>query len=110
VQKSGSFVGLAAALKEINAPVGALGLASLTASTAGLNGNDAGDATYNYVEGQLANFTSQRDGLAQQMLTLLEGAEFNNQSISDKQASSLVDQANNLTTNVQALANNPKPH
>ena len=52
VQDSGSFVDLAVALKEINAPVGSLGLASLQASTAGLNGSDTGDATYNYVEGQ----------------------------------------------------------
>jgi hypothetical protein len=107
VQNSGSFVDLAVALKEINAPVGPLGLASLKASTAGLEGNDPGDARYNDVENQLASFTSQRDALAQQMLRLLENAEFKNQPVPDDQASSLIDQADSLLVSVEALANNP---
>jgi hypothetical protein len=107
VRQSAYFVSLAQALKQIDAPVGPLGLASLRASTAGLESNDAGDATYNYVEGQLDSFTSQRDALAAQMLTLLEGAAFNNQPIQDQDAIQLIQQAQTLLNNVQALANNP---
>lgn len=107
VRKSAYFVPLAQAFKEINAPVGPLGLASLQASTAGLESNDPGDSTYNFIEGQLATFTSQRDALAGQMLTLLEGAAFNNQPIPGQQAIQLIQQAQALLNSVQSLANNP---
>ena len=104
-KKNGSFVALAHALKQIDAPVGPLGLASLRASTVGLESNDAGDATYISVENQLASFTAQRDALAAQMLSLLEGAEFNNQPISQQQASQLIQQAQALLAEVEAFAN-----
>ncbi len=91
--------------KQINAPVGPLGLASLRASTVGLESSDAGDATYSFVENQLASFTSQRDALAAQILALLEAAEFNNQPIPDQQASSLIQAAQSLLSNVQSFAN-----
>jgi len=107
VRKSAYFVPLEQAFKQINAPVGALGLASLQASTAGLESNDAGDSTYNFVEGQLATFTSQRDALAGQMLNLREGAAFNNQPIPDQQAIQLIQQAQALLHSVRNLANNP---
>jgi hypothetical protein len=107
VKKGGSFVALAQAFKQINAPVGALGLASLQASTVGLESSDPGDVTYSNIESQLASFTSQRDALAAQILALLEDAEFNNQPIPDQQAASLIQQAQGLLSNVQAFANNP---
>jgi hypothetical protein len=72
-----------------------------------LQSNDAGDSTYSNIETQLASFTSQRDALAAQILSLLEAAEFNNQPISDQQAASLIQQAQTLLANVQAFANNP---
>jgi hypothetical protein len=107
VKKSANFVALAEALKQIDAPVGRLGLASLQASTVALQSNDAGDLTYSNIETQLASFTSQRDALAAQILPLLEAAEFNNQPISDEQAAGLIQQAQTLLANVQAFANNP---
>ncbi len=107
VKKSANFVALAEALKQIDAPVGPLGLASLQASTVALQSNDAGESTYSNIETQLASFTSQRDALAAQILSLLEAAEFNNQPISDQQAASLIQQAQTLLANVQAFANNP---
>ena len=106
VKKGGNFVALAQVFKQINAPVGPLGLASLRASTVGLESSDAGDATYSFVENQLASFTSQRDALAAQILALLEAAEFNNQPIPDQQSASLIQQAQDLLSNVQAFANN----
>ena len=103
-KKNGSFVPLSQALKQIDAPVGPLGLASLQASTVGLKSNDAGDATYVNVETQLASFTTQRDALAAQILPLLEGAEFNNQPITQQQAKPLIKQAQALVAAVQAFA------
>lgn len=107
VRKSAEFVALAEALKQIDAPVGPFGLASLQASTVGLESNDAGDATYSNVETQLASFTTQRDALAAHILSLLEAAEFHNQPIPDQQAASLIQQAQALLSDVQAFANNP---
>ncbi len=100
-------VSLAQALKQIDAPVGPLGLASLQASTVGLESNDPQDATYTSVENQLISFTTQRDALASPMLTLLEGAEFNNQPFQDVQANSLIQQAQALLANVEVFAGNP---
>jgi hypothetical protein len=90
--------------KQINAPVGALGLASLKISTRALQSNAAGDATYASLESQLTDITTQRDALAGQMSALLEGAAFNGSSIKEQQAESLIEQASNLLERVQELA------
>jgi hypothetical protein len=64
VKKSENFVALARVLKQINAPVGPLGLASLHASTVAMeSGSDQDDSTYTSIENQLASFTAQRDAL-----------------------------------------------
>lgn len=99
-KKNGSFVPLAQALKLIDAPLGPLALATLQASTTGIESNDAGDATYISIENQLISLTSQRDAVAAQMLALLEGAEFNGQPISQAQAQTLINQAQALMSEV----------
>jgi len=103
VKKNGSFVPLAQALKQIDAPVGPLALASLQASTVGLESTDAGDATYTSIENQLISLTSQRDALAAQVLALLEAAEFNGVPISHQQASQLIQQAQALLASANSL-------
>jgi len=104
IRNSDTFVPLAQALKRIDAPVGQLGLASLIVSTKALESNTAGEATYNSLENQLISITSQRDSIAAQMLTLLEGAAFNGQTISAQQAQQLINQAQALLDQVNALA------
>lgn len=104
VKKSANFVALAQALKQIDAPVGALGLASLHASTIALESDGAGDATYTSIENQLASFTAQRDALAAQILPLLEAAEFDDQPIPDQTATILIQQAQALLASVQSYA------
>jgi hypothetical protein len=105
VKKSANFVALAQILKQINAPVGPLGLASLHASTVAMeSGNDQDDSTYTNIENQLASFTAQRDALAAQITALLEGAEFNGTPIPDATAASLIQQAQDLLSSVQAYA------
>jgi len=105
VRKSGNFVALAQALKQINAPVGPLGLASLRASTVALESGDANsDATYASIESQLVFFRGQRDALTAQILPLLEDAEFNGTTISEAQASSLIQQAQALLSSIETYA------
>ena len=97
------FVALSAALKAIDAPNGPLGQASLKISTAALEGNDQ---TYTNLENQLSSITSVRDLLAGQMLDLIENAEFNGQALPQDQASKLINEANQLLSYVQNLAQN----
>ena len=105
VKKSGNFVALAQVLKQINAPVGPLALASLHASTVAIeSGSSLDDSAYASIENQLASYTAQRDGLVAQILPLLEGAEFNGTPIPDSTAHSLVQQAQALLSSIQSYA------
>jgi type I phosphodiesterase/nucleotide pyrophosphatase len=88
---------LAEMYKQINAPVGKLGLASLRISTEALeSGSTTDDSTYTKLENQLIALTDQRNALASQMLKLLEAAAFNGQSINEQQAKQLIDQGQAL--------------
>jgi hypothetical protein len=105
VKKSANFVALAQVLKQINAPVGPLGLASLHASTVAIeSGNAADDSTYASIENQLASYTAQRDALVAQILPLLEAAQFNGTPIPDATAADLIQQGQNLLSSVQSYA------
>jgi len=90
------FRQLAAAYKQINAPVGQFGLGTLSLSNTALISNDPGDATYNQLENQIATLTAQRNSLAGQMIQILEDAEFNGKPINPETAQSLIQQANQL--------------
>jgi hypothetical protein len=61
-------------------------------------------ATYTELEGQLSQFTTVRDGLAVQMLSMLENAEFNGQAINEGAAKQLIAQARQLLAQVHTLA------
>jgi len=105
VQKSANFVALAQALKQINAAVGPLGLATLHASTVAMESGDSQDDTnYTSIENQLASYASQRDALVAQIEPLLEAAEFDGIPIPDSTAQSLIQQAQDLLSSVQAYA------
>jgi len=99
-----SYLELARAFKQIDAPLGQLSHASLIVSTNALLSNQPGDSTYTHLENQLTSITSQRDALATQMLVLLEGAAFGDQSINGHQAHQLTEQAHDLLDQVNALA------
>jgi len=94
------FRQLAQSYKQINAPVGKFGLGTLRISNSALISNDSGDATYNQLESNLANLNAQRDSLANQMIQILEDAAFNGKTIDPAQASSLIQQANQLLQQV----------
>src|SRR6201993_1255232 len=106
VKKSDNFVALARALKRITAPVGPLGLATLHASTVAMeSGNAQDDSTYTSIENQIASFTARRDALVAQITPLLEAAEMDGTPIPENVAHSLIHQAANLLSSVQAYAN-----
>lgn len=89
---------LAAAYKAINAPVGELGLRTLTGiSTTATSGNDA---TYTAQSGQIRAITAQRNQVAGQMIAMLEDAAFNNKPIDEAAAASLIKQAQDLIASV----------
>jgi hypothetical protein len=96
-----AFLLLAAAYKQINAPVGALGKATLTASTTALAGDDA---TYAKIEGQIGAWTTQRDALASQIIQALEDAEFNGKALNVAAAVDLTARALQLIAEVKAAA------
>ena len=92
---------MAQTYKQIDA---AVGLATLSASTLGIESNSSGDSTYANVENQLATLTTKRNDLAQKPIGLLEGAGFDGQSIREQQAQPLVAQAETLIAEANALA------
>src|SRR5260370_7118265 len=81
-KKSRAYIKLAQTYKQIDA---AVGLATLSASTLGIESNSSGDSTYANVENQLATLTTKRNDLAQKPIGLLEGAGLDGQSIRDHQ-------------------------
>lgn len=98
-----ALIRLAEAYKQINAPVGELGLASLQISTAALESNTPNDATYTRLENLLGQITQARNTLASQMITILEAAEFGGASHASSQVNTLV--VAHLVTQAYTLIN-----
>jgi len=91
------FQRLARVYKQINAPVGELGLATLGISNTALSsGSSVDDSTYIQLENQLISINTQRDAIASQIIQVLEDAEFNGKAIDPATASVLLQQANQL--------------
>jgi len=101
---SATLLQLAQVYKQINAPVGPLGLNSLAVSTAALASSSEGDRTYNRLEGRIADWQARRDTIAGQMNKLLEGAAFAGQPISEGQAKRLIQQGQQLLAEVASCA------
>ncbi len=91
-----TYLQLAQSYKQINAPVGTLGLNTLQASTVALTGNDAGDATYAACEAKITSWVQSRNALAQQMNTMLQDAEFGGIPVDPTASAPLISQANAL--------------
>jgi hypothetical protein len=84
---------LAVAYKNINAPVGPLGLRSLKIATTGITSTDTGYATANEA---LQDLTAARDAIAGAMISMLEGAAFRNERVDEDQAEHLINAAERL--------------
>ena len=72
---------LGACYKQLNSSVGQFGTDTLIASTAGIESNSAGDATYNHVEHALRGLDVARDRLAGLIKGELEAAAFDRTEI-----------------------------
>jgi hypothetical protein len=89
---------LAEAYKQINAPLGTLGLSTLTGiSTRALKGDDA---IYASLEAQISAITAQRNKIAGRMIEMLEDAAFNGQPINEAETKQLIDEAYGLIDSV----------
>jgi hypothetical protein len=65
------------------------------------SGSASDDSTYTNLENQLISITTQRNALATQILSLLEGAEFEGQVIDKSTAKQLINQAQALLKQAQ---------
>jgi hypothetical protein len=82
--------------KQIDAPFGELAKNTLKVSTFAITSTSTGDAVYNNLENQINSWTAERDGLAAQIKSMLEGAEFNGEAIDNKQAKDIIDEGEAL--------------
>lgn len=102
---TGNYILLSALYKQLNAPFGRFSMDALVASTKALkSGSASDDSTYTSMEGKIASLTSQRDALASQFKTLLNGAAFDKHFINNKQAQKLIKQAIGLMYQMHVLA------
>jgi hypothetical protein len=97
----GNFVLLAETYKQLNAPLGELGRASLVFANRSVTGNDKAYA--NYLE-TISDITSQRDQLVSQIKTALDAAAFDNKSVSEVSEIDLNVRAKLLIERVNELA------
>lgn len=76
--------------KQLQAPVGEFGLETLAASTGALAAADPGDILYQQCTSELTQLGNRRNGVAEQIASLLSGAEFQHQAIDPGRARSLI--------------------
>jgi hypothetical protein len=90
---------LAAAYKQINAPLGKLGLRTLTGiSTQALKGDHT---AYAALEDKIVDLTKRRNEIALKMITILENASFHGQEINEEEAGHLIEQAEDLLESIE---------
>ncbi len=89
---------------QLEAPVGAFGLDTLTASTRALASTSAKDATYASIEKQLAHLGQRRDAVVDRMRALLLGAAFDGRVLKVAQAASLIREGDRLLGQAALLA------
>jgi hypothetical protein len=95
----GTLTRLAAAYKQINAPLGKLGLKTLTGiSTQALKGDHA---AYAALEDKIVDLTKRRNKIAQKMITILESASLYGQEINEEEAERLIEQAEDLLESIE---------
>ena len=101
LRRSEHFVELAQVYKQLNAPLGSVGLNSLRLANKSILGTDA---AYGQFLGQIADITGQRDALAAEIKSLLAAAAFDNQPIDEPRGNQFVRRARALIDRVADLA------
>ncbi|HEX8951956.1 MAG TPA: hypothetical protein VF945_08925, partial [Polyangia bacterium] len=96
---------LARAYKQLNAPVGALALASLRISTRSLASGDASfDGTFGELTGYLQSLARRRDALVTRIERVLDDAAFGHRAIDRRELAHLTERAHALVEEVVAIA------
>jgi hypothetical protein len=91
-----AYESVAASLKQLDAPVGKLGILSLSAATRALASDSAGDGAYRLFLARIQGFSERRDAVADRMLRALDDAAFAGRSLDSGTAAAMVDQADQL--------------
>jgi hypothetical protein len=107
LRRSENFLELAQVYKQLNAPLGSVGLDSLRLANRSILGDDAGYAKF---LATIADITTQRDALAAEIKPLLEAAAFDNQPINERQEDQLVRRARVIIDRVADLAHDDHDH
>jgi hypothetical protein len=94
--------------KQIDAPFGQLSKSTLAVSTYAITSTSTGDAVYNNLENQISQWTLERDGLAAQIKTMLEGAEFSGTPIDEKVAKHIITEGEALLDRARDCASHPE--
>ena len=100
-QRQEDFIELAEDYKQLNAPLGKLGRKSLVYANRSITSDDK---TYAKYLKKIADITDQRDALASQIKTVLDGAAFNQQPVHEGGEDGLGHRARALTDQVEDLA------
>ena len=100
-----NFVELAKVFKQLNAPKGELGRASLVWANRSITSNDK---VYGRYLGQIGDITEDRDELASQIKTVLNNAAFGNRPVSEGSEDGLGRRARALIDRVQDLADSDR--
>ena len=100
----GELLRLGQVYTQLEAPVGAFGLDTLTASTRALASHSAGDATYTRIENALQHLGEHRDDVAAQMRALLLGAAFDGRTLTEHKAAELIREGYELLGQAATLA------
>jgi hypothetical protein len=96
-----NFLELARAFKQLNAPKGELGRASLVWANRSITSDSK---TYSKYLSRIADITEDRDELAGQIKTALNNAAFNNQPVDERTEDGLGNRARRLIDQVKDLA------
>jgi arylsulfatase A-like enzyme len=107
LRRSENFLELAQVYKQLNAPLGSVGLDSLRLANRSILGDDAGYAKF---LATIADITTQRDALAAEIKPLLEAAAFDNQPINERQEDQLVRRARVIIDRAADLAHDDHDH
>jgi arylsulfatase A-like enzyme len=100
-QRSENFVELAAVYKQLNAPLGQLGRASMVYANRSVTDVDKVYARY---LAKISDITNQRNSLANDIKTVLDGAAFRNQPVDEGSEDDLGHRARDLIDRVEDLA------
>lgn len=103
LRRNENFLELAQAYKQLNAPLGSVGLNSLRYANQSILGDDS---AYGKLLTTIADITAQRDALATEIKTVLDAAAFDNQPVDGK--GQLVSRARKIIDKVEDIGRNDR--